>query len=124
MAYLLDKNLFCQCGKLRSGGKYCTDCQIKAESEYQRKWREKRKQVLSKWDIIKQKVFKRDEYSCKICKEKNRLLVHHKDESGTNSFSNDKTEVNNKMSNLITLCFRCHSDLHTKLRRKSTRVYY
>ena len=41
---------------------------------------------------------------CKWCGSKNNLLVHHLDEN----------RYNNDISNLITLCKRCHQNFHTK----------
>ena len=41
---------------------------------------------------------------CEWCSSTNNLLVHHLDEN----------RYNNNIDNLITLCKRCHQNLHTK----------
>ena len=41
---------------------------------------------------------------CEWCGSTNNLLVHHLDEN----------RYNNNIDNLITLCKRCHQNLHTK----------
>lgn len=54
---------------------------------------------------LKREVKERDNYSCNICKEQllsEELLIHHIDEN----------KKNNKLNNLITLCFSCHGKLH------------
>lgn len=65
------------------------------------KWKQKRKEVL-----------KRDNYECQRCKERGKFspgqCVHHIKELKFNpalAFAND---------NLITLCNRCHNDIHDK----------
>jgi len=47
---------------------------------------------------LKIKILKRDNYTCQICGETNRLSIHHK----------DRNKMNSKEENLITLCGRCH----------------
>lgn len=47
---------------------------------------------------IKFQIQKRDNYKCKICGKKKQVSVHHI----------DYNKANNKFSNLISLCRRCH----------------
>lgn len=59
----------------------------------------------------KQRVFERDDRRCQLCgsaKSRNDkpLIVHHIDGSG------NRPNVDNRMSNLITLCNRCHHHTH------------
>lgn len=59
----------------------------------------------------------RDEYKCRDCSATEKLVVHHKDGSriwGT-------SRMNNSLSNLITLCQRCHARAHgyTKVDREA-----
>lgn len=57
----------------------------------------------------------RDRYTCQKCLKKDvKLLVHHKDESGDGYMYNP---INNKLSNLMTLCHRCHSKIHGDLNK-------
>lgn len=51
-------------------------------------------------------VLERDEYTCQICGNVNQLVIHHKDESGQSD------NVNNEIDNLVTLCRRCHVNIH------------
>jgi len=45
----------------------------------------------------------RDNFRCTRCKQARRLIVHHIDGNGRGS-----KRPNNKLSNLVTLCRRCH----------------
>jgi len=67
------------------------------------------------WEEIRQKVLKRDSFKCVKCNTERELHVHHihpKYFSGSH-----------ELSNLITLCAKCHSERHIeqqiKLARKS-----
>ncbi len=51
---------------------------------------------------LKELVMERDDNKCQRCDSEDNLLVHHQD-------SNDR---NNDLLNLITLCNKCHLDLH------------
>ena len=48
------------------------------------------------------KVLERDNYACAICGSNDKPIVHHLD-------GNPK---NNKENNLLTVCYKCHADLH------------
>ena len=56
-------------------------------------------------------VLARDNYRCQVCGAAKNLVVHHQD--GANYRKNTGT-VDNSMNNLITLCSRCHTSLHSK----------
>lgn len=82
--------------------------------------RENRKRKYTKEQLTKKRdqylfggnrllVLKRDNYTCQICGSKEKLCVHHKDGNGRNVLAKYK---NNNLDNLITLCHRCHSNLH------------
>ena len=49
--------------------------------------------------FLKNKIKKRDNYSCVMCNSKNKLEVHHI----------DYNKKNNEENNLITLCKKCHN---------------
>jgi hypothetical protein len=51
-------------------------------------------------------ALKRDKYKCVKCGAIKNLEVHHKD--GKGSGIKDKSKWNNRLSNLITLCRKCH----------------
>lgn len=69
------------------------------------------------WKVIRRKVYKRDNFRCQICGVKcvaknnateetsHRIIqCHHKDPY--------KRSKNNDLSNLVTLCIRCHRSVH------------
>lgn len=55
------------------------------------------------------RCLKRDNYTCQICGSTLNLDVHHKDNGGPHIKGN---ETDNSLSNLVTLCHRCHLKLH------------
>lgn len=75
----------------------------------------------SVWRNTRAEVIDRDNKACKVCGKPNsivRLYVHHKKElKDFPSLALDK-------ENLITLCGRCHNDIHEKeeeLKRANTK---
>jgi 5-methylcytosine-specific restriction endonuclease McrA len=58
----------------------------------------------SKWDIIRKKIFERDNHSCTICGSTKNLTVDHIKELSLGG--------TNEMSNLRTLCGSCHEERH------------
>ncbi len=71
-----------------------------------------------KWNKIRQKIFLKDYYMCRICFSKSNLCVHHKDGSG--DWKNN-VKSNNDVSNLVTLCKSCRSIEHWKQAKASGR---
>lgn len=60
------------------------------------------------WEEQRKKAIERDNYTCQICGDKESLLhVHHR--NPFNDFD-DHTEAN-ELSNLKTLCAKCHGEL-------------
>ncbi len=69
-----------------------------------------------KYGGMKTRAFKRDNFTCQICGEQNikKLLIHHLDGNGS-SKNNKKLltkKQNNKLNNLITVCYKCHNKIH------------
>lgn len=62
-----------------------------------------------RFDGNREKVLRRDNYQCQECGTKDNLLVHHDDGK---SARKNSAEVNNELSNLITLCNSCHMKKH------------
>lgn len=59
-------------------------------------------------------VLNRDGHTCQQCGSQHQLVVHHKDGSGRGS-----SNPNNNLSNLKTLCRKCHMETHNvRLKRK------
>ena len=54
------------------------------------------------------KALKRDNYKCRQCNSNRGLIVHHIDEDRKNGWYT----MNNKLSNLMTLCKSCHAYIH------------
>lgn len=65
------------------------------------------------WTKIRLKVLDREGYKCQNCGEdkRTRLLVHHIDWHGKRRGVSSK-DWNNSMSNLQTLCYKCHNQIH------------
>lgn len=77
---------------------------LRASLKYQgkQKWKEKRN--IKFWKKIREVILFRDNYSCKVCnnKESKLLCVHHI----------DLDKDNNCLENLVVLCASCHMALH------------
>ena len=56
------------------------------------------------YEDLRQQVLRRDGWRCQSCGTMSNLEVHHKQ---FRSHSGDDSE-----ENLITLCTRCHADIH------------
>lgn len=90
------------------GQKYCSEkCSKKAERLFGSKSEtdlEYKNQI--RFNGKKYEVLKRDDYECQICGNKSNLIIHHKDHSGQSN------NPNNDVDNLITLCRKCHINIH------------
>ena len=62
-----------------------------------------------KWREIRKKILERDGYKCKFCGSTENLRVHHK---SYESIYEEEFALND----LITLCDKCHSELHEFLK--------
>lgn len=66
------------------------------------------------------KALERDGHKCVYCNGTELLQVHHLDEMGRNK---PKDKMNNELSNLTTLCAKCHIEQHNPvLKRWENRV--
>ncbi len=94
--------------------------------DQKREWcRKNRDKTIESWEKQefggnKQKVLERDNFECQDCgmsQERHidlfnfQLTVHHIDGKGRRC-----KEKNNDMDNLITLCVRCHKQVHQELK--------
>lgn len=57
------------------------------------------------------KALERDSYKCTKCNSSVKLSVHHIDGNGSTT---DANLQNNKLDNLVTLCFSCHAREHRR----------
>lgn len=130
-------------------GKPMTEEEKRKNREYSRKWREenrekdkerKRKYRRDNPDYerkhnIKERFGSLERYreasmkydgECAFACGRKVGLIHHLD--GKSTWNSPRTEVNNNLSNLLPLCFSCHSWLHnrkinkTKVRRARKEV--
>lgn len=53
-------------------------------------------------------TLRRDGYLCRMCKTDVNVIVHHIDESR----NNPNQLINNSLSNLMSLCRKCHAKVH------------
>lgn len=64
-------------------------------------------------------VMRRDDYQCKVCGGRDSIGLHHKGgivESKWLSKKGHKLEANN----VVTICDKCHDNIHQKARREGT----
>jgi 5-methylcytosine-specific restriction endonuclease McrA len=64
------------------------------------------------WAKVRVKALERDSFTCQNCGETNPklIVVHHRDYRGRNLPS--KSDMNNDLANLVTLCHKCHNGIH------------
>ena len=86
-----------------------------------REYREQKRELFDwyhdkkRFDGVKEAILSRDNHECKACLSKEKLIVHHKDETGETSLKTKKlidVKINNDINNLVTLCHPCHVRLH------------
>ena len=68
------------------------------------------------FDGQRQAVLERDQFKCTRCGNPDQLTVHHRDRKGRGS-----SNPNNDLSNLQTLCRKCHAAEHRAERMEKTR---
>ena len=99
--------------------KYYQENKVRKNAQ-SKKWAEKNyEKALSIWNKsknkrrfsgLREKVLKRDNYKCVVCKNKKSksIVVHHLDETENRKRMN----ANNTMENLVVLCRSCHRSVH------------
>ena len=70
-------------------------------------------------EFNKKLCLKRDNNSCQICGSTQNLDVHHKDNGGPHIKGRG---TDNSLSNLQTLCHRCHLQLHYGVLGRSEKI--
>ena len=63
----------------------------------------------------RESAMQRDGFKCRLCGDDYRLQVHHIDERGRNT---PREQQNHELSNLITLCARCHIKQHNPVLKR------
>jgi 5-methylcytosine-specific restriction endonuclease McrA len=62
--------------------------------------------LAPEWKSKRLKILQRDNFSCTQCGNKKDLQVHHK------KYDKNKLAWEYTNNNLITLCIKCHTELH------------
>ena len=111
----MERNVKChKCEILFSSGKrgalpeFCSSCRPSAYKEKYYHYQKINKDSPSSL-LIRREVLERDNFTCQECGSQKQLDVHHKD---GNSYRRVGAEANNSLSNLITLCHKCHMNKH------------
>lgn len=66
------------------------------------------------WKALRQVILKRDNHKCQLCSSSFDLVIHH---------TNYQNYMNEKPTDLVTLCQSCHSHLHSILGYKHTTFF-
>jgi len=93
---------------------FCSFCRPIVYKERHYKYEKKPvRKVISNcslfYKLLLQNVLERDNHTCQKCGSKDNLDIHHKDGK---SYHKVKGEVNHDLTNLITLCHKCHMQIH------------
>jgi len=70
-----------------------------------------------KWFKVKESVIKRDKYQCVLCESKTNLQAHHKIRA------RESMDWFYSENNCITLCQKCHLDLHKEAQKEGQEIY-
>lgn len=74
------------------------------------------------WEKKRNKCLRRDEFACRLCKNKENLLVHHIKPRYKFIQENKKEHMNN-LDNLITLCNSCHGKVEGTYEQKNDKEF-
>ncbi len=114
-----------QSGTRGSVPEFCSKCRADAyKKRYKGRYYIKKVKSTTSWDSIRLLCLERDCYKRVICGSPTHLDIHHKDNLGITKVGSD---ANNSLSNLITLCRRCHIGIahkQTKLHRRKSIIEY
>ena len=132
------KKLCSKCGKIIPYGKYrCNECELKYQAKYQankdnyykskidyyKKYNaEKRVNQdfynSKSWSLARKQVSNRDRGLCRLCYSEGKIIysdcVHHIEEV------RDNKALRHSEDNLISLCNRCHREVHYLYNSKSS----
>jgi len=103
----------CKCGNIKSFYAIeCSNCSFKKRvGESNPNWRGGKAKYDSLWLKNRILVLKRDNYTCQCCLNRGGILnVHHI--KSIKNFMYNELEKAHDLSNLITLCRKCHNKTH------------
>lgn len=129
------KKLCSKCGKIIQYGKArCEVCEAKhqaniknyndkAKKEYYKKYNSEKRENQDfynskSWNLTRQQINNRDRGLCRLCYSEGKIIysdcIHHIEEVKEN------IELRCDDSNLISLCNRCHREVHLLYKSKSS----
>tara|TARA_R110000787_G_scaffold48953_5_gene117549 strand:- start:349 stop:669 length:321 start_codon:yes stop_codon:yes gene_type:complete len=65
-----------------------------------------------RWKEFRMKIIERDSHSCRVCKTKEKLQVHHRQYHFSRKLRKHKKPWEYPKNLLITLCEKCHQKGH------------
>ena len=74
--------------------------------------------IAPRYDKNRERALKRDHYKCQLCRSGKGLHVHHIDGRDERYYNG---ESNHALDNLITLCAKCHKEIHVLMRKNGAR---
>ena len=129
------KKLCSKCGKVSPYGNYrCNKCEAEYKARIEKYSKEAKKKYYKKynsekrenqdfynsksWDLTRQQINNRDRGLCRLCYSEGKIIysdcIHHIEEVKEN------IELRCDDNNLISLCNRCHREVHLLYKSKSS----
>ena len=129
------KKLCSKCGKIIPYGNYrCNECEAKykariekytkeAKKEYYKEYNSSKRQNQDfynskSWNLTRQQINNRDRGLCRLCYSEGKIIysdcIHHIEEVKEN------VDLRCDDNNLISLCNRCHREVHLLYKSKSS----
>lgn len=65
-----------------------------------------------RWKELRKEILERDHYQCRVCKEKEKLQVHHRQYHYSMKLRKHRKPWEYPKQLLITLCEKCHQKGH------------
>lgn len=91
--------------------KYQSSCYDKKTKQFKSKYGLSARTIYRYGFDVAIAVYDRDKRKCRKCGEEHDLTIHHKDRNGYFNPNRGKP-MNNKLSNLMVLCRKCHGRIH------------
>ena len=112
------------CGRKRKVSPYithavqrCKNCQTVRDKQIRAEKQPERADIRD-FEGNKHLVLERDGFQCRLCGDRENLVIHHINEK---SYHNCDVP-DNSLDNLTTLCKSCHSSYHSRKRAKENRI--
>ena len=129
------KKLCSKCGKIIPYGNYrCNECEAKYKARIEKYSKETKKEYYKEynsskrqnqdfynsksWNLTRQQINNRDRGLCRLCYSEGKIIysdcIHHIEEVKEN------VDLRCDDNNLISLCNRCHREVHLLYKSKSS----